>query len=394
MKKFIYICVMMLLYTNMMAQIDLDDKNWKNVLNDDFDLPGRYWIDSSFISSDSVWKAYSSGLTHGDNKMLYQYSQCHFNAEEGYMELIAKYARDSILAHNYHLPNTIHTYPADTNLYYFSGRIDHYDKHGSDSAKYNYGYFEIRCKLPVHQGAFPAFWLHSSSTDPLDPYYEEIDIFEYSWSLGDTSAFWLQPNNPHPTHAGDPHVITCGIYHNLIGESPNNYHPDSYGRVYPNNMPDVGAGFHVYGCEWMPDHVYWYFDGQLINCYTDLEHIPRHPLILKTNYAIDGYAGRKINKVWSPEWFGTDTMTIDYIKVYQLKWDCSMDKVITCQSDLDNFDYKVKKSISITSTGNEPIVSNTNKVTFRVTDFFEITGPFEVQQGGEFTIVQQDCPYP
>ena len=97
MKKFIYLCGMMLLSLDMMAQIDLNDRNWDMVLFDDFTIPGRYWIDSSFISSDSVWKAYSSGLTHGNNKMLYQYSQCHFNDEEGYMELVAEYARDSIL---------------------------------------------------------------------------------------------------------------------------------------------------------------------------------------------------------------------------------------------------------------------------------------------------------
>ena len=387
MKKFIYLCGMMLLSLNMMAQIDLNDRNWDTVLFDDFTIPGRYWIDSSFISSDSVWKAYSNGLTHGKNKMIYQYSHCHFNDTAGYMELVAEYARDSILAHNYHLPYTIHTYPNDTNLYYFSGRIDHYDKYGLDSAKYKYGYFEIRCKLPVHQGAFPAFWLQSSSTNSLDPYYEEIDIFEYSWSLGYPNATWLHPVNPHPTYVGDPHVITCGIYHNLTGESPNDEHHDSYGRVYPNNMPDVGAGFHVYGCEWMPDHVYWYFDGQLINSYTNLEHIPRHPLILKTNYAIDGFFDHG-DTIWA----GPGTMTIDYIKVYQLKWDCSTDEVIACQSDLDNFLYKVKKSISITSTVDEPIVSSTDKVTFRMTNSFDITGPFEVQQGGEFTVVQQDCP--
>ena len=85
-------------------------------------------------------------------------------------------------------------------------------------------------------------------------------------------------------------------------------------------------------------------------------------------------------------------MTIDYINVYQLKWDCSTDEIITCQSDLDDFDYKVKKSISVTSTIDDPVVSNTEKVTFRMTDFFEITGSFEVKQGGEFTIIQQACP--
>lgn len=87
-----------------------------------------------------------------------------------------------------------------------------------------------------------------------------------------------------------------------------------------------------------------------------------------------------------------DEITIDSIRVYQLKTDCDTDETIASQSDLDNFDYAVKNSISITSTINEPVVSNTDKVTFRVADTFEITGPFEVQQGGEFAVIQQDCP--
>lgn len=81
-----------------------------------------------------------------------------------------------------------------------------------------------------------------------------------------------------------------------------------------------------------------------------------------------------------------------HVNVYQLGWDCETEEIIACQSDLVNFDYAVKKSISITSTINGPVVSNTDKVTFRVADTFEIIGPFEVQQGGEFAVIQQDCP--
>ena len=404
MKKFIYLCGMMLLSLNMMAQIGLNDMNWNAVLIEDFDEGASYWQWglSTFTNPSCTWRAYpGSGVTHGLEHQVYQPSQCQIDVANQYMKLVAEYDLQGRIPENdYDLPQwmlgpTGPGFPSSDGLYYFSGEIDYINRQPRTPEKgiFLYGYFEIRCKLPTHRGAFPAFWLYAADPESTtDKFYEEIDIFEYSWSLGYPYATWLHPVNPNPTYAGDPHVITCGIYHNLTGESPNDDHPDSYGRVYPNNMPDVGADFHVYGCEWMPDHVYWYFDGQLINSYTDLAHIPQHPLILKTNYAIDVFAGRKINNVWYPEWFGTDVMTIDYINVYQLKWDCDTDETITCQSDLDDFVYKVKKSISITSTGNEPIVSNTDKVTFRVTDFFEVTGPFEVQQGGEFTVLQHDCP--
>lgn len=55
-------------------------------------------------------------------------------------------------------------------------------------------------------------------------------------------------------------------------------------------------------------------------------------------------------------------------------------------------EYTVKNSVSITSTNGNVAVSNTDKITFRVTDSFEITGPFQVDLGGEFTVIRQDCP--
>ena len=74
------------------------------------------------------------------------------------------------------------------------------------------------------------------------------------------------------------------------------------------------------------------------------------------------------------------------------RWDCDKDETITCQSDLDGFEYGVKKSVAITSTVDEPIIGNTDKITFRVSDSFEIAGPFQVESGAEFTIIRQDCP--
>jgi hypothetical protein len=39
MKKIIYLCAMMLLCLNMMAQIDPYDKNWDTIVFDDFSTP-------------------------------------------------------------------------------------------------------------------------------------------------------------------------------------------------------------------------------------------------------------------------------------------------------------------------------------------------------------------
>jgi hypothetical protein len=86
------------------------------------------------------------------------------------------------------------------------------------------------------------------------------------------------------------------------------------------------------------------------------------------------------------------TMVIDYIRAYQLEWDCNTDETIACQTDLDSFVFKVKKTVNITSSIEEVEVESTDKITFRVTDSFEITGLFQVDSGGEFTVIRQDCP--
>ena len=378
MKKFIYLCGMMLLSLNMMAQIDLNDRNWDTVFYDDF-TTSRSWRHSDWYSiPDLYWRARpEKHITHGNEHQIYQYDHCLFDSSNGYIKLMAECDSIRIMNHDYDLPDIMNSFPntyGQTNgLLYFSGEID-------TRRQFRYGYFEIRCKLPVHQGAFPAFWLYSSSDTTGNSYYEEIDIFEYSWGVSSPSG-----NNPNPPGTGSNRIYTCGIYFN---DTENNPHDHSYGKAYPtipSNSSDLGQ-FHTYGCKWTPDHVVWYFDGNIMNEYTDADSIPHRLLTLKTNYAIDAYY-KRTEGIWE----GPGEMLIDYIKVYQLDFDCLTDETITCQTDLDNFDYAVKKSISITSSLGQPVVSSSDRITFRVTDLFAITGAFEIKSGAEFTIHQKSC---
>lgn len=390
MKKFIYLCGMMLLSINMMAQIDLNDQNWdfSHAFIDEFNT-SRTWDTNSWLSiPDGVWKAYYGRIIHGHETQIYQYDHCLFDTESGTMRLVSEFDTDSLIPrHKYHLPAGNHTYPNALNrfdtLYYFSGEI------AVDTPKFKYGYFEIRCKLPQHKGTFPAFWLHGSNKTGVDRYYEEIDIFEHTRNLLHHSQYW--PGYDPPQTIDSARVFTTGIYHNLTGEAIN-FFTESFARNFPLVLPPSNdlSNWHTYSCEWMPDHVFWYCDDSLVNSYYDQAHIPCHELTLIANYAIDRYALIKDTDI--PLWFGSDEMDIDYIRVYQLCWNCDKDEIITCQSDLDDFKYAVKKSVSITSTIEQPVVSAGNKVTFRVTDEFEITGPFEVNSGAEFTVILQACP--
>ncbi len=396
MKKFIYLCGMMLLSLNMMAQIDLNDRNWDTVLIENFDEGASYWQWDTlrFLNKgDYSWKAYMSTIAPKGEHEVYQFGNCQINTADNTMHLIAYYDSVNIHRNYYFLPKWMWIdnggpgYPTNDSLFYFSGAMEYYKQHYvQDEAdrKFLYGYFEIRCKLPQHPGTFPAFWLQDSSKDTIDPHYEEIDIFEHTRNLLHTYC------NPTPPPTQDSaRVFTTGIYYNNTGNKAN-HEDESFARNFPvisRSTPDL-SNWHVFSCEWQPGTITWFFDEKEVNRSGPQDSIPHRPMRLKANYAIDIFACPE-NR---PIWFGSGDMTIDYIKVYQLRWDCETDEEITCQSSLDNFDFAVKKSISITSTINDIKINDTDKVTFRVTDSFEITGPFQVNNGAEFAVIVQNCP--
>lgn len=386
MKKFIYLCGMMIISMNMMAQIDLNDGNWGNgpVFFDNFDETNRQF-DNSFEEPLGKWISYSngawpSGVTKSTTYQVYQWWNCDFNTNDETIKLHCQYEPNSpIQCGSYDIAplQGWHCDSSHQSLYYYSGMIE------TPSPMFRYGYFEIRCKLPIHKGAFPAFWLWDAknSTQSSDPHYEEIDIFEFTWNIGESPNF---VGNTNPHGLPDPYTFTTGIYF-----SDNNTNYVSYARNFPtlpNGSLDL-SNWHVFSCEWMPEYVKWYCDGRLVNEYYVSENIPHRHLTLKTNYAIDEKYEYQNNT-----WTGNDDMIVDYIKVYQLTWDCGTEKVIHNQTELDNFKYAVKKSISINPSASIIEIGANDKITFRVTDSFEITGPFQVDAGAEFTAIQQSCP--
>ena len=392
MKRIIYFCGLLFLCVNGLAQVDPNDRNWKCVLNDDFSVNGRTWNKWTFDSSDGLWRAYPGiGVTNGENEhQVYQFGQCHFNDAKNVLELVCKYDDEGKIKRNdYFLPGWMWEsrggkgYPCGDSLYYFSGEIDHIKAtEDSPDGRFRYGYFEIECELPIHRGAFPAFWLWHANKKPSEAFYEEIDIFEFSWAFEEPVS-WSK--NLHPHGAGNPYCFTTGIYFNDTC-----YDFTRFARNYPM-INETLDHRHTFGCEWMPDHVRWFCDDKLVNEFLDSEHIPHRPLTLKTNYAIDRYALRGFANDALPRWIEGDTMTIHRISVYQLKWDCGTDETITSQTEFDRFQYAVKNSIEIAPTKKGIVMHDTAKATFRVADSFAITGPFQVDQGGELTIIVQAC---
>lgn len=386
MKRIIIMICLILLYAYAYAQYE-NNRNYI-LFEDNFDVPGRTW-NASYMDSENKWVAYfqGSGITHGTKEhQAYQRSQAVFDYNNEMMLLVADYVSDVDLTCK-DLEKPVGGWCNITDehhIRYISGALESIDK------SYLYGYFEMRCKVPVHKSAFPAFWLWSSckanDTNCDDPHYDEIDIFEYSWVFTDTSEY----KYTSALYLGDNRVFTAGTYINNDGETDSLWW-EGAARVFPRiseDKPSVDQ-WNTWGCLWMPDKVEWYLNGELFNSLYDVDKIPHNPMYLIINYAIDNYALDEDGVYYDIN----DTMYIDYIRAYQPKWDCMTSILIDEQRDLDNYEHGIKSSVSISPNNNTSILLAANrKLDIMASESVTINGPFQVDVGAEFSITMQKCP--
>lgn len=184
--------------------------------------------------------------------------------------------------------------------HYTSGRLDTKDK-----LAITYGRYEIRGKLPVGQGLWPAYWLYpqnrewemeyvmseavangkESSIPELRPWYTEIDIMEF---LG---------HEPSTLYATFHFYSFQGV-------------KKSSSATYKGKV-SYGDDFHIYALEWEIDAIRWYIDGELIH--TAKVGIPHKDHFLILNTAIGGsWPGNPDSTTVFPQFHD-----IDYVRVYQ-----------------------------------------------------------------------------
>jgi beta-glucanase (GH16 family) len=157
---------------------------------------------------------------------------------------------------------------------YTSGVITSYR-----SFRQQYGYFEIRAKMPKGKGFWPAFWLL-----PMDRWPPEIDVLEV---LG---------------HQTDVVYLT-----NHWGADWQ--HHQSQGQWFQG--PDFGSDFHLFGIDWEPDVIIWYVDG--VERFRSYIGVPQEPMYLIANLAVGGsWPGYPDSTTPFPSYF-----EIDYIRGYE-----------------------------------------------------------------------------
>jgi len=161
---------------------------------------------------------------------------------------------------------------------------------------WTYGRFEMRARLPVTQGMWPAFWMLPSNS-PYGGWAAggEIDIMESKGS---------EPETIHGTiHYGD--------------QFPGN----TFSGNTTNIAPGTATDWHVYAVEWFPDRMDFYVNEEKYFSFenegTGWEVWPcDNPHYLILNLAIGGTGGGQqgIDKSVFPQ-----RMEVDYVRVYQEK---------------------------------------------------------------------------
>lgn len=204
-----------------------------------------------------------NGTSLDQSKWSYNYPWGRTHNHRAYMTDTMVTVKDGILtikAINKRHPSA----PAGTNQWessfgylsfdYTSGAIHTQGKFGT-----TYGYIEGRFKASSTSGTWPAFWT-LNSTGEWPP---EIDILEIP--------------------------ADRKVHHYYYHYGPDWQNESSFGATHTG--ADKSLSFHTYGVEWGPNYMKFYFDGQLLNSYTNRPETSQGKnMYLIINLAIDGWA--------------------------------------------------------------------------------------------------------
>ena len=158
---------------------------------------------------------------------------------------------------------------------------------------FTYGRVEVRAKLPVCLGSWPAIWMFPQDRSDW-PACGEIDIIEH---VG------YDPNNIYFTaHCTD-------------------FNSNNQPNRYANSAPiENSEDWHVYSFEWHPDRLLWFIDGELQatvlrgRTYSNTNWPYTKDFYLLLNFAFGGgWGGREgIDVTALPLEY-----VIDYVRIYQ-----------------------------------------------------------------------------
>jgi len=168
---------------------------------------------------------------------------------------------------------------------------------------FKYGRVDVRAKLPIQAGTWPAIWMLGKNVNEDGGYFDN--------AFGTTS--WP----------------ACGeidiMEHGITPSQPINYiqsalhTPSSFGNTVNHGgtiATNLGTDFHVYSMNWSPFQITFLLDGVPFYTYNPAVKTPNNwPFDLEQylllNIAMGGVAGNIVPN------FTQEAMVIDYVRVYQ-----------------------------------------------------------------------------
>lgn len=225
-----------------------------------------------------------------------------------------------------------------------------------------YGYIESRIKLPYGYGFWPAFWTYIGSGVPNKTNAAEIDIFEMiAW--GDELE-------------NSPNIFTSNIWKYYINDPKYQQYPDIKSRGLIADYTQ----WHTYSIEWSPSKIVWYIDNYPVR-------IQAHHGIVDPVRIILNLALGDLPNMGTP--FPSE-MLVDYVKVYELKEDCS-NIINSYNYDFSNHENKLKNFIYF--QGQNSLSSNEN-ITLRASQFVHFEKDLTVPLGASIYVdVNDKCAY-
>lgn len=161
---------------------------------------------------------------------------------------------------------------------------------------WTFGRFEIRAKIDVRPGMWPAFWTLGETG--RWPHNGEIDIMEYYKGTLLANAFWWSGNSYHPAKDTSKTPLT---------------------KLGDQNWADQ---FHVWRMDWDKNSIRLYVDDRLLNTIntgtlknpegSTIKRPFHRPHYILLNLAIGGTCGGSPEQTRFPARF-----EIDYVRVYQ-----------------------------------------------------------------------------
>jgi beta-glucanase (GH16 family) len=185
-----------------------------------------------------------------------------------------------------------YTFEGDTKEY-ISARLN-------SKFDFKYGRVDVRAKLPIEEGTWPAIWTLGSNVNEKGNYFGdtkgnagwpmcgEIDIMEQTgWE-----------KNVLKAHLHWGHTET------------KEYIDEGESIEIPNSYDD----FHIYSLEWTPNEIIFLFDNKPFYTVPNDEKRPYdNPHYLLLNLAMGGTLGGQV-----PNDFKDATMEIDYVRISKL----------------------------------------------------------------------------